>query len=312
MKAVLLGNTKLNYSWFIKTYREGLKRNGVEVFGIDYKSNNLMVIRQQLMDLKPDMVFTHLTFHAHINPVESVLQMYRDVHNKVGTIFAHTCNDARTHDRYMGSVDGAYQIAFVGSHPLAENCQKAWNIPCFYMPYSSLCYDAIAKPVPELSFKNPVFTGSPNAHRTGWADNRAQFIEDLQKHMSIAIFKTQSAEDLRRRSHELSISAECILGLCVGYEIPGYIDVRPFQYLGSGACMIMRKYPNMEHIIPDDLYYPFYGYTQEDVYEVKEIWKRILQTDTLPMRRKAFDYIQQNHSCEVRMAEVIDRIKEVM
>ena len=34
MKAVILGNTKLNYSWFVKTYREGLRKNGVEVYGI--------------------------------------------------------------------------------------------------------------------------------------------------------------------------------------------------------------------------------------------------------------------------------------
>ena len=46
MKSVLLGNTKLNYSWFIKTYREGLKLNDVEVYEIDYKSNTLQKIKE--------------------------------------------------------------------------------------------------------------------------------------------------------------------------------------------------------------------------------------------------------------------------
>ena len=311
MKAVILGNTKLNYSWFVKTYRQGLKRNGIEVHEIDYKSTALVNIKQILLQIKPDMVFTHLTFHAHVNPVESVLQMYRDVHKKVGTIFCHTCNDAREVDRYMGSVEGAYQVAFVGTHALAANCQEAWGIPCHYTPYSSLCYNKIALPVPELSFADPVFTGSPNAHRTGWADNRAQFIEDLAKRMRIKIFKTQSAEDLRKHSHELSASARCILGLCVGYEIDGYIDVRPFQYLGSGACMIMRKYPNTEDIIPDDLYYPFNSYGQEGVEAVYSAWQQIQKTNTWPMRQKAFDYIQQNHSCEVRIEEVLEHIKDL-
>lgn len=311
MKAVILGNTKLNYSWFVKTYRQGLQRNGVEVHEIDYKTTALVNIKQILLQLKADMVFTHLTFHAHVNPVESVLQMYRDVHKQVGTIFCHTCNDAREVDRYMGSVEGAYQVAFVGTHALAANCQKAWGIPVHYTPYSSLCYDSMAQPVPELSFKEPVFTGSPNAHRTGWADNRAQFIEDLQRRMSIRIFKTQSAGDLRKRSHELSASARCILGLCVGYEIDGYIDVRPFQYLGSGACMIGRKFPNTEHIIPDDLYYPINGYEEDDIIEIYYNWRMIGQTNTMPMRKKAFDYIQQNHSCQVRMAEVLEHIKDL-
>jgi hypothetical protein len=257
------------------------------------------------------MVFTHLTFHAHVNPIDSVLQMYRDVHKKVGTIFCHTCNDAREEDRYMGSVEGAYQVALVGSYPLARNCQKAWNIPVHYIPYSSLCYDSMAQPDPALSFANPVFTGSPNAHRTGWADNRAKFIEELQNVMPIEIFKTQSANDLRKKSHVLSASARCILGLCVGYEIAGYIDVRPFQYLGSGACMIMRKYPNMEHIIPDELYYPIHGYDKADTLKVKAFHEEIWKTNTMPMREKAFNYIQQNHSCKVRLAEVLQKVKEL-
>ena len=311
MKAVILGNTKLNYSWFVKTYREGLRKNGVEVYGIDYKSTPLMVIKQQLLDLKPDMVFTHLTFHAHINPIESVLQMYREVHKKVGTVFAHTCNDARWHDRYMGSVEGAYQIAFVGTHPMAESCQKAWNIPVHYMPYSSLCYPKMAKVETAFAFSEAVFTGSPGAHSSGWQDNRAKFIADLQKVMPIRIFKTQSANDLRKDSHVLSASARCILGLCVGYEIPGYMDVRPFQYLGSGACMIMRKYPNTEHIIPDDLYYPIHGYDHADVLAVKALHEKIWKTDTMPMRKKAFEYVQAYHSCKVRIAEVLERISEL-
>ena len=91
----------------------------------------------------------------------------------------------------------------------------------------------------------------------------------------------------------------------------GYMDVRPFQYLGSGACMIMRKFPNTEHIIPDDLYYPIHDYSKSSAYQVKELWQEILNTDTNPMREKAFNYIQQNHSCKIRMAEVLRKVKEL-
>ena len=311
MKAVILGNTKLDYSWFVKTYRQGLKRNDVEIYQIDYKSNALSNIKQMLLQIKADMVFTHLSFHVNVNPVESVLQMYRDVHKQTGSIFCHSCNDAREVDRYMGSVEGAYQVAFVGTHKMVENCQKAWNIPVHYMPYSSLCYDSVAPISPELSFREPVFTGSPGAHRTGWADNRAQFIQDLQQILPLKIFQTQSANDLRKRSHELSASAECILGLCVGYEMDGYMDVRPFQYLGSGACMIMRQFPGTDDIIPPDLYFPFYNYSSQSAFYIKDQWSNILNMDTMPMREKAFNYIQQNHSCKIRLAEVLRKVKEL-
>lgn len=306
MKAVILGNTKLNYSWFVLTYRQGLRRNGVETWDIDYKSNAISNIKQMLLQIKPDFVFTHLTFHQHINPLHNVLQMFKDVKNKTGTKFIHTCNDARREDRYMGDISDVFYASLVGTHDMVENCSKAHKVPTFYVPYSSLCHDKMHDVVPELAFKEPVFTGSPNAHRQGWQDNRAQFIEDLQKVVPLKIFRTQSAEDLRKKSHALSASAKCILGLCVGYEISGYIDVRPFQYLGSGACMIMRKYPHTEHIIPDDLYLPIYGYREEDINQIYYFWKSILSVNTMEMRERAFNYIQQNHSCEVRIKQVLE------
>jgi hypothetical protein len=66
------------------------------------------------------------------------------------------------------------------------------------------------------------------------------------------------------------------LGLCVGYEIPGYMDVRPFQYLGTGAFMIMRKFQDMDAYIPDDLYVGFQTYDEPQY--VKKMWERYKDT----------------------------------
>ena len=156
-KAVILGNTNLNYSWFVKTYREGLKLNGYEVFEIDYKSNSLQSIKKQLIDLKVPLIFTHLSFHYNIRPVADVLQMQRDVIKAIGAKFIHILGDARSQDRYMGDVSDAFHMAFVGNYDMVENGKKAWKIPVIYAPYSSLCYDEMAKPVKDLSFKEAVF-----------------------------------------------------------------------------------------------------------------------------------------------------------
>ena len=304
--AVILGNTKLNYSWMVKTYRQGLQKNGYNVVDIDYKSTPLHQIYDKLVKLKVNFVFTHLTFHAQVNPIQNVLQMYSDVNTKVGTKFVHTCNDARKSDRFMGDLRGSFHAAFVGSIDMLQNCPPAWNIPVFYAPYSSLCYDEMAKPVNDLSFKEAVFTGSPGSH-----PDRKQFLEKLSKKIPIKIFHTQSGTDLRTRTPELSISARCILGLCTGYDIPGYLDVRPFQYLGTGACMIMRKFPGMESLIPDNLYYGFNSYDETGVNQAANHYNKICKTNTSLMQQKAFDYIQQNHSCKVRIAYVLEKLKDV-
>lgn len=304
MKVCILGNTNLNYSWFVLTYRQGLKRNGCEVHEVDYKSQSLASIRDQLVSMKPKYVFTHLTFHQSINNLSSILQMYKEVTKKVGTKFVHTCNDARVVDRYMGDISDVIYMAFVGTLELVQNGLAAWNIPVYYTPYSSLCYEKMAKPVGELAFTIPIFTGSYGSHQ-----DRKDFIDRLVKRIQIGCISTQSTNDLRHRTHELSASAKCILGLCTGYDIDGYIDVRPFQYLGSGACMIMRKYKKMDGLIPDHLYYPFTSYGADGVNQLLEHWERIQKTDTRPMQESAFEFMQKNHSCEVRLKFVLEMLE---
>lgn len=305
-KAAILGNTNLNYSWFVKSYREGLQKNGYHVTDIDYKSTRIDALYDILVKLKVEYVFTHLTFHAQINPIQNILQLYSDVNRKVGTKFIHTCNDARDVDRFAGDLRNSFYAAFVGSIGMVQNCPPAWGIPVFYAPYSSLCYSTMAKPAKDLMFREAVFTGSPGSH-----GDRSSFLNSLGNKIPIKIFQTQSGTDLRHRTPELSASAKCILGLCTGYGNLGYINVRPWQYLGTGACMIMRKFPGMESLIPDDLYYKIESYDRNGVNEAVAHYQRILKTDTLPMQIKAFDYIQQNHSCKVRISYVLDKLKNI-
>ena len=304
MKVVLLGNTKLNYSWFILTHRQGLQRNGVEVIDLDYKSNSLANIRRRLIEVKADYCFAHLTFHTSVNPTGKILQVYRDVTTAVGTKFIHFCHDARVDDRYMGDISNAIYMAFVGNTELVQSGLAAWNIPVFYAPYSSLCYDKMASVAPDLAFKEPIFTGSVGAH-----GDRSDFIRRVAKRIPIRVFQTQSGQDLRHRTPELSSSAKCILGLCTGYDISGYIDVRPFQYLGTGACMIMRKFKHMDAVIPDNLYYKIESYKNESIDLLIDHWNRLKKENTRPLQEKAFKFVQEHHSCKARLAFVLDMLK---
>lgn len=230
-----------------------------------------------------------------------VLDVFRLVNKKVGTRFIHTCNDARSVDRYMGDVTGAYDMAFVGTHDMVRNCQPAWGVPVHYAPYSCMTHEKLATPAKDLMFSEAVFTGSPGAH-----PDRKSFIERLSKRIPIKVFHTQSKEDLRNRTPELSMSAKCILGLCTGYEIDGYLDVRPFQYLGTGACMIMRKYKSS--MIPSDLYFPIDSYNDDAVHKAATHYNYILSADTTQMRREAFIFMQAFHSSKVRLADILRKI----
>ena len=296
-KVVILGNCNLGYSWFVKTHIQGCELNGYDVVQVDYKSTPLNKLRNQLKRIKPKYIFTHLTFHAQINPIPDILQTYRDVKKATGCQIIHTMNDARKVGRHMGDISGAMDAAFVGNTDCMEDCQKAWNIPVYFCPYTTLCYDDIAEQADDLSFQEPVFTGGVGTH-----GDISKFIRNLQKIMKIRTFQTQSGQDLRHRTPELSASAKCILGLCTGYDIRHYVDVRPFQYMGTGAFMITRKFKDMDDIIPDYLYVPFEGY--DDPHIVKVLFDEWKDMDTTPMRIEAFEYMQTFHSCKVRLENV--------
>ena len=300
MKIVILGNTNLGYSWFVLTVRDGMLQNGHDVIEIDYKTTPLGSIKNILISQKADYVFTHLTFHQQINPAESILQLYEDVNKSVGTKFIHTLNDARHEPRYSGNISNAIYAAFVGQTHNLNKFKGYWGVPTFFWPYSSLTYDKMAEPAPDLMFNEAVFTGSVGAHQ-----DRQQFINKLMKIMPVKIFQTQSSNDIRHRTPELSVSAKSILGLCTMHRgLKHYIDVRMFQYGGAGAVLIARKFDGIDDIIPDDLYYSFDSYDNPEY--VKELWERSCFEDTWPMRENIFNFMQTHHSAKVRMKETID------
>jgi hypothetical protein len=301
MKILIHGNVKLQYSWFVLTFQQGFRLLGHDVYGIDFRSTPLDDAKKQILSINPDIIFTHLSFHP-IYPSDKILQFYKDIKNHINTTVIHVLADARHEPRYNKSIKGSFDMALVSQTENLEKFKNYWKVPTFFCPYSSLTYEKMGNFDSSLAFNDAVFTGSPNTH-----PDRSEFIKKLNKIMKIKVFKTQSKDDLRHKTLDLSASAKCILGLCTGYDIKHYIDVRPFQYLGAGACMIIRKFKNMDDIIPNDIYYPFDSYN--DPYVVKNIFDNI--GDASKIKQKAFNYMQQNHSSVVRMKEILNYIKEL-
>jgi hypothetical protein len=301
MKVAILGNTKLNYSWFVLTHRQGLKMNGHDVVEIDYKSNPLHVIYDRIVSEKPKYVFTHLSFHYHLHPVPVVLDLYKKISRACGTKFIHTLCDARHEPRYNGDISGAFHMAFLNQTENLEKFQNYWKIPVIYAPYCSLAQTELAKPLKELTFDDRlIFPGSPGAHT-----QRVNFLKQVQQILPLVYLKTQSANDMRHRTPELSISAKAILSACIGYDIAHYNEVRPWQYLGAGACLIHKKFKGEDDLIPDDLYFEY-----RSPKEVKEQYDRARSEDTMPMRKKAFEFMQKYHNSKIRMYNVIECLEE--
>lgn len=306
----ILGNTGKNpftaYSWFVKTVAQGFCLNGHNIFGLDYKSHTIEQIEKFLFNNDIDILFTHLTFHRHHDSFR-IMELFDNLRRLNGTIVIHTMNDARSEPRYTGNISSAFDLALVGQYENIEKFQNYWKIPVYYWPYSGLTYSKMGEYNSKLDFGKPVFPGSPNSH-----SDRTKFLEKLKNKIDMKIIPTKSKEDIRDHTHDFSISNPCVLGLCTGYEYPikGYFDVRPIQFLSSSAIMIMRKYENMDKVIPDELYYPIYGYDDKDADQVKEYWEEIKKKDLIKFRKEIFNFMQRYHSSKERMRETLEIIEE--
>lgn len=295
MKICILGNTQINYSWFVLTFNQGLQINGHDVYKIDYRSNRPDIIRNKLLEIKARYCFTHLTFH-NIYSVPKMMSIFREINNKVGTKFVHVLCDARHEPRYNKDISGAYYAALLNQTHNLNKFQSYWKVPVFYMPYCSMTYSKMSSPMPDLNFDGKlIFTGSLTHPK------RAGIVKILERSGIVKVIGTQSKQDLRHRTHELAVSANAILSLCTGYDITHYNEVRPWQYLGAGACLLHKKFAGEDDLIPPDLYYEI----DFNINLIKKVYDRACKDDTIPMRKKAFEFMQKHHSSKVRMKNVI-------
>ena len=299
MNIAILGNTRLNYSWFVLTHRQGLKLNGHEVIEIDYRTTPLMKIYDQMKRTKPRYCFTHISFH-HVHPIATILDLYRKITREVGTKFIHVMMDARHEPRYSNDLSSVFHMAFVAQTHNIAKLENIWRIPVIFSPYCAMKQDRMANIATDLTYPHLVFTGSPHSHR-----ERSNFINRVQQIMPLTIIQTQSANDLRHRTAELAVSARAILSACIGHDITHYNEVRPWQYLGAGACLIHKKFAGEDDLIPDNMYLEY-----KSPADVKEQFYMACNEDMMPMRTRAFEFIQRNHNAQVRMHNVVECMEE--
>ncbi len=305
----ILGNTKRDirnaYSWFVKTTYQGFSLLGHNVIGLDYKSHSIDQIEDFLFNNDIDVLFTHLTMHDHHDKFR-VMEIFDNLRSLNGTTIIHTLQDAREEPRYKGDISSAFDLALVSQYENINKFSNYWNIPVHYWPYSCMTYNEMGNYNPKLDFDMPVFPGNPYSHR-----DRAEFLSKLKQSLNIKIIKTGSKEDIRDKTRDFSVSSPCILSLSTRYDynIEGYIDTRPLQYMGAGGILICRPHKGQENVIPDDLYFPIWDYSWDSVEQIKEYWNKIKKSDLNEKRKEIFNFIQRYHSSKERMRQTLELIE---
>jgi len=162
----------------------------------------------------------------------------------------------------------------------------------------------IADPVPEFG-DDVAFTGALD--RSVHHGPRTRFVEELRPHIQVTVYPTPHSGNTRFQTPEQSASAKAILGFQMGEDIPLYLDVRPFQYIGAGALFFHDRSESMKKFFVEGSHY--IAFERNNVKDFLEKYNHYVNKhpeEGRAVRRKGFDYCQRFHSAEARIRFVFD------
>lgn len=310
LRVAILGDYDNYLSYFTYGALEGAIRAGMWVRPVPLFGHDLSVIEDQIRWFKPHILLCHCIFNRRPHNRENVIAMLRRIKNSGVVIFYHL-GDARTNPRYPYDISDFVSAALVNSNML-DHLSNIWKVPCYKWPYACLYQKEIVDKDDRFSCA-VAFTGSLSNDNSSVHYPRTVFINKLSKTLQVKIFPTPETGNTRFQTAELSASADMVLG-CQMTDIDGYLDVRPYQYIGSGALYLHDKCPQMDEVFVDDNHYvnegEYLAYNKDDPKFIKGLYKMyIIDYPKMgkAVREKGFKYCQSKHSTKQRM----EKVKEI-
>jgi len=303
IRLACLGDWSNYFSYFLYGSLEGAILNQCWFRPIDIRSPVKVIVRN-ILEFRPDILLAHMLFSEGVRPIPETLDYLATVRKKVGTRVFYHLGDARTVPRYAGDISMAVDGCLVNQTNLTP-FEEIWKVPCYHWPYAAFKQARIAGKVKE--FEHPlIFTGrlsDKGIHR-----NRTIFIRELQRLMPVKVYPDEKYPDTKLLTAEIAASATAILGVCAGYDIPGYADVRPYQYPGAGGVLFQRYYLGLEEIFLDGKHMIFFY--DDDPSNFEELYNKWVFGEFSSLlssiRQEAFSFLQRYHTYANRIKDVLN------
>ena len=302
LRIAALGDYLKYYSYFLYGVMEGSIRLGHLFRPIPLFHTPWELIWSQIEFFRPHILLCHCIFNRKPWPREKVFDLLKMVRKKFGTKVFYHMGDARTIPRYPHDISDIVDFGLVNNADI-DTWEDYWDVPCIHWPYGALCQDKIAKRNDDYGAEL-TFTGGldSNEHHA----DRKNLLEELQeKGIKVRSWPDSKLGNSRFMTNLVSASSKGVIGTQMGKQIPGYLDVRPFQYIGAGALYFHEAHPNIEKFfIPLKHYIPWES--PEDLCEKFDYFTRKDYAAGVKIRMRGFEFAQRWHSTESRMAAVIN------
>jgi hypothetical protein len=299
IRVAILGKCTTYPSYFNIGALEGAYRNECLAFPIPLLPQaDISYIKNQIDFYKPDYLLCHCIFDRKPWNRDIMFQILNKARKKWGTKVCYHMGDARKTPRYPHDISDIVDLGLV-NHGEFESFSKIWDIPTIHWPYGCLYQKKIAAKNNDL-IGEIVFTGGLDSGEHH--NERRVFVSELSKRYKIKTFPDKKYGNSMFMTDVVSASYNAVLGTQMGKDIHLYEDVRPFQYVGSGAVYFHEDHENMNKFFGDYVHY--IPYKPNDV---DDFMKKYTQyCDNMSIRKNAFEFGQKYHSTKERFRMVLD------
>lgn len=306
IRIAVLGDWDLYFSYFLNGMQEGAIRNGCWFRPLNIRSP-WDKIRENIWEFRPDILGCHMIFSKEPHGPEKHLMEFAKFKKTLNTAIFYHAGDVRTEPRYPDDISKSIDFCLVNQTESLSKFSNYWKVPCYYWPYGCLHQDSIAA-VDGRFEHNLVFTGRLSSSPTSIHRQRTEFIEKIQALMPITTYPNKEYPDTKLLTAEISASAKAVLGVCTGYDIAGYMDVRPMQYPGAGAFLLQRRYKGMERVIVDKQHMVLFR--SDDPNNFVELYNDWMAKpkEISRIRKSAFEFFQKYHSYERRVQDILNLV----
>jgi hypothetical protein len=311
LRIACLGDYTKYFSYYNYGVMEGAIRNGAWFRPISIFGQSLSEIKSQIEFFKPHILFTHCIFDAKgQHNRDDVFALLRWCRQKAGIFNIYHAGDARPIPRYAHPIDDIIDIGLLNAS-LVKEYSGYWKIPCYRWPYMCLYQEDIASK-DNIFTTDIAFTGSLSNDSNSVHYDRTIFINKLSEGaLLVRVFPNEETGNTRFQTAELASSANMILGKQMVKDLAGYVDVRPFQYIGAGAIYLHDKAPQVYEYFEPKVHY--LEYDENNYKSIIDLHKHYVvdrPDEGDKIRRQGFEYCQRFHSTKERVKKVIEIYKE--
>ncbi|OGS40477.1 MAG: hypothetical protein A3K77_00585 [Euryarchaeota archaeon RBG_13_31_8] len=305
LRIACIGDYAVRYSYFTAGIMEGVIRTGNYFRPSSLFSTSIKELKAQIDYFQPHIIIAHQLFNNQYN-TDEMKQLLVEIRQRGIKIVLHE-GDPKSEPRFKEDISRYVDIGIINSK-MINNYSNIWKIPCYNWPYFCL-YQKEIVPADDKFKEQVSFSG--NITRRDDVNHphhgRCEFLEGLKKKIGLRIYPNEQVQNSRFLTPVISSSSNAIIGVHQGYDINGYLDTRPFQYIGTGALYFHDKCDAIEQFFKDGVHYV--SYEKKNIESFLEKYKfYVVDYPEVgqKIRQEGFDYCQKHHNTIHRITNILE------